>query len=525
MKMFRLVLAIIAFIFIITSVYIHLAKFIPFTIDDAYITFAHTKNYVEGEGLVFSKDSKIEATSSFLWALFLIPFEHALPYGAVIGSKVLGIIFVFFILIFTNLIFYKRNRNIFLSIAASFLIILSSPFMSWAVTGMENSLVALFLILSVFVFYLETNRKKGYFSAVLVFLLYLSRPEAFMFAIIFAFFRIFYFFVYQDKLKRWLLTWLAVLILLIGAYEIFGFLYYGYLLPCSAMAKLGIHKSYFVGLNYLTNYSSFIFTITFLISLISFTLLIILKLKKDLKKLRLLLIENSLNFILIALISAQFLFIIKVGGDWMPNGRFISHIIPLIIILLFEVFIYLFWQIKKRKYNTLIVNTMTAIVCTAYVFFFVHGNISIYKFAHPQFKHLQQAEESSLTEMVNLLNNLTKLKYDTVACSDVGRMSYSYKGKVLDWWGLANIEIATQNMSYGRLNPNIILSKKPKFIILYSNLPVLDTSAMKKGMARYSKAFAFNKEFNENYQQLFSTKFDDERYHVLFRRVDREEKD
>ncbi|MCB9679313.1 MAG: hypothetical protein H6737_29685 [Alphaproteobacteria bacterium] len=49
---------------------VHGARY-GFLCDDAYITFRHARNLVEGHGLVFNPSERVEGTSGFLWALQL----------------------------------------------------------------------------------------------------------------------------------------------------------------------------------------------------------------------------------------------------------------------------------------------------------------------------------------------------------------------------------------------------------------------------------------------------------------------
>jgi hypothetical protein len=69
---------------------VHAAAFLKFTIDDAYITFTYTKNLALGNGPVFAVGNHVEATSSMLWAVLLVPFEWLLHNGAITGAKILG---------------------------------------------------------------------------------------------------------------------------------------------------------------------------------------------------------------------------------------------------------------------------------------------------------------------------------------------------------------------------------------------------------------------------------------------------
>jgi hypothetical protein len=40
------------------------------------------------------------------------------------------------------------------------------------------------------------------------------------------------------------------------------------------------------------------------------------------------------SLLILSMLLAQWSFVVFVGGDWMPNSRFISHVIPLVLALL-----------------------------------------------------------------------------------------------------------------------------------------------------------------------------------------------
>lgn len=172
----------------------HAATFLRFTIDDAFITFTYTKNLIEGKGLVFAAGQHVEATSSMLWAILLLPFEAIFKEGAVIGSKVLGMLCVLSTAIVGSLLVRElsgSNRNPSLAcLLFSFLLAGASPFVVWAVYGMENGLVALILTASVLLFLRECRNGHGAASAFVIFLLETVRPEGFIYLPAFAGFRL-----------------------------------------------------------------------------------------------------------------------------------------------------------------------------------------------------------------------------------------------------------------------------------------------------------------------------------------------
>jgi hypothetical protein len=133
-------------------------------------------------------------------------------------------------------------------------------------------------------------------------------------------------------------------------------------------------------------------------------------------------------------------------------------------------------------------------------------------------KDLQESEERALAGMVHYLNKLPNSENALLAASDVGRPGYMFKGRVLDWWGLADEEIATTGQAQGRIEASTVLKRKPDYIILYSTEPDLRLDTMKENMAVFSRPFFDSPEFAANYAQIKSLRFRDKRWHVLFER-------
>ncbi len=201
----------------------------------------------------------------------------------------------------------------------------------------------------------------------------------------------------------------------------------------------------------------------------------------------------------------------------MPNARFLSHFIPLLLVLLVVLFSQVAMKLlpsKKSPTKNAAIFLISIFFFSAYYSFNAINSIFSYQI---QLK-LQGAEEHALSGMAALLNQLAEGKESVVACSDIGRMGYYFKGKVIDWWGLADEEVTQKGQALGQIDPALILRRKPDFIVLYSNEPILSSNSMQNNMAVYSKVFFDNPDFLLNYQQIDSLFFWNRRWHVLFQR-------
>lgn len=494
-----------------------LVVFLPFTIDDAYITFSHAKNFVNGHGLVFSREASVEATSSFLWAILLTPFEAFFPEGAKLGSKILGVLSICGT-IWAGIRLIKEvigtsAYTLPLSFIYAFAVITNSSFITWATYGMENGLMAFLLMVSTFLFVRETRLNRGILSSLPLILAEMCRAEGFMFVIIFATLRAFEFTTSRDRhTKTRCIRWFTLLACGIGAYETFGLLYYGYLLPNSATAKVTMPSwdTLVRGKEYLKDGPAALFVVVFAVVslLLSGT---IFRGRGG---------NSSFGWAALSLwpcLASQIAFSVIVGGDWMSNSRFFSHVFPLLLALT----ILTIWRlIGTSNLNapslTGKLSLRIAAICVALAY--MATNVEYSKKSWAFQNKLQIAEEQGVRGMAEKLNELDPDGTEVVACSDIGRIGYYYRGRVMDWYGLADEEIAQQHLSLSEKAASIVLARAPTFLVLYSNKPVLDASTMEFGEALHSRVFFNNPELSKSYEQIHVLPFWPDRYQVLFRR-------
>lgn len=501
----------------------HAAAFVRYTIDDAYITFTCSKNLALGEGPVFVPGERVESTSSMLWAVLLAPFE-AFGGNAPAGSKILGVGCLILALFVAVRLLARIRPSIRPGeqVAAGLLIAASSPFVVWSVYGMENGLVALLLVLSAYLFEGETEAGGGWRSAVPIMLLEAARPEGFMFVAFFLLLRFLHAMAGARDRRGYLMPWLAVLLVPLAAYEIGGLLYFGHILPNTVAAKVGMHLLPQIkhGLLYLVRGRSAVLTYTFIAALV----LAVPALFATARTLNRAALADAWRrhhgyLTAIGLVTLQLSFAVLVGGDWMPNGRFLSHVAPLIVIAL--VYGYSVLAAGAREVATVlpgIAPSLRIIAAGAMLFLIGYNAHTSERSIHGPVGELQASEDSALAGEIAFLEGVGKPE-DVVACSDIGRVGYYFRGRVLDWWGLANEEVTRLGQAMGNIRPETVLRHNPRFIVLYSTEPTLTPESMGHGMATYSQPFLASEEFRAHYRQVHSLKFADARYHVVFERV------
>lgn len=501
----------------------HAAAFLRYTIDDAYITFTSAKNLALGEGPVFVPGERVESTSSMLWAVLLAPFE-APGGGALVGSKILGVVCLLLALFFAVRLLTRIRPAIRPGerVAAGLLIAASSPFVVWSVYGMENGPVALLLVLAAYLFEEESRAREGWRSAIPIVLLETARPEGFMFVAFFLLLRFLHAAADARNRRGYLVPWLAVLLVPLAAYEIGGLLYFGHLLPNTVAAKVGMHLLPQIkhGLLYLVRGRSAVLTYTFLAALVlAVPALFATTRRLDRAALADAWRGHSGYLTVIGLVVLQMLFAVLVGGDWMPNGRFLSHAAPLIAIAL--VYGYSVLAAGAREVAGVlpgIAPSLRLIAAGALLFLIGYNVHTSERSIHGPVGELQASEDSALAGEVAFLDSVGTAN-DAVACSDIGRVGYYFRGRVLDWWGLANEEVTRLGEALGNIRAETVLRHRPRFIVLYSTEPTLTPESMGYGMATYSRPFLASEEFLAHYRQVRSFKFARARYHAVFERI------
>jgi hypothetical protein len=217
---------------------------------------------------------------------------------------------------------------------------------------------------------------------------------------------------------------------------------------------------------------------------------------------------------------AQLAFTLAVGGDWMPAGRFYAPAAPLLLVLWASGASALASGATARLPLTpaarrVVVATLALATATVIG---VRWWFALDPWLDRVVRPIAAADERTLTALAEDLNRVAA-PTDIVAAADVGRLGYLFRGEVLDWWGLANPEIAAAGQAWGHVQPEMILRHRPRFLVLYSTEPFLDPSTMGWGLAVTSRPFYEDPAFRQGYRLRRALFYSPGRYHLVFERV------
>ncbi len=218
----------------------HYLVFSAYFIEDAGISFAYARNFVEGEGFAtFAGGERVEGFSNPLWT-WLIAFFYALKIPVWTSSKILGAIFGAVTLPLSYLLARacRPGRDDGLPLLAPFFLASSTTFVVWNASGLENSLFSVLLAAGMWSVLREGQRDGGPpWSAVWFLLLALTRPEGILFAAIGGFFRAVVA-IRRGVVVKPILAWLAVFWIPFACYQAWRIHYFGWEWPNTYYAKL-----------------------------------------------------------------------------------------------------------------------------------------------------------------------------------------------------------------------------------------------------------------------------------------------
>ena len=291
-------------------------------IDDSYISLKYSYNIANGNGITYNtNDGPVEGYSNFLWVILNIPsvilFDDPLIMSKIFGI-ILLIISIFLIYKIINLFEIKYKFLIFIGI---FLFLSYPGTYYWYLAGLETPLYIFFILFASYLMIKEIKTNRFLYSSLAFLGLILTRIDAVV--PIFIILSIVLLAIILNKIqynKKYLIMNLLILISLTLVYNLFRYLYFNDIFPTTYYAKIiNTASKISTGFDYIGN----LFLLHPLLIAIPIVLIFINKIQKNYK------------FILLAfciLILTQLMYIIYIGGDWMPLYRFITPFTPLVII-------------------------------------------------------------------------------------------------------------------------------------------------------------------------------------------------
>lgn len=294
--------------------------------DDAYITLRTADNFVNGYGLTWNVTERVQAYTHPLWML-LLSFFYFFTRNAFLTPIILSIALSFVAMYI--LIKYIANDKLTVMLLF-FLMIYSKSFIDYTTSGLENPLSYILLITCYYLFFSVDSKKRLLLMSLLSSMAILNR-----FDLALLFIPPLIYVIFNTKHKK--IIHLVYGFLPLAGWFLFSLIYYGFLLPNTAYAKLnaGIPQSdYFEkGFQYFIN-SLQNDPLTLMVILLAFVISIYNILKvKDFKY-----IAPASSIILYNI------YILYIGGDFM-SGRFFSVPFALALIII------AYYKIEVSKNN------------------------------------------------------------------------------------------------------------------------------------------------------------------------------
>lgn len=291
--------------------------------EDAYIAYRYVHQFIDGNGLVFNIGERVEGYSDFLW-IIIISATSKLGIEIPIAGRLLGLFFSILTVLFSYYLGKLLNKGSENSgLITAYLVSVFGIFACYGLSGLEVPLFSFFILSILYC----CVKQKWLLSGLITSLAIMTHPDGILIAIGVAVFILLSKAVVSFKLKAMAFSLLGFLILFLP-WTIWRIEYYGYLLPNAMAAKKGL--PFALELKHGKNYLFSFFRMYWPISLLLFGAALVFFRSLFMKKSK---ISPELGFLSIILIL-NILFVLFVGGDWMPQWRFISPFAPVIILLI-----------------------------------------------------------------------------------------------------------------------------------------------------------------------------------------------
>ena len=211
-------------------------------VDDAYISLRYSKNFAEGQGVVFNPGEKVEGYTCFLWVsiLALVCRMHGDP---VVWCRVLAVLAGALTVVLTGiaaLSVRKEGKLTGWALLPVMLVAFSPALVFWGAAGMETMLFGLLYFASGLVLAGgAVGTKRVVVAALLAVLCAMTRPNGVLLGPVAVMFLLLQFGMPIKQRLRLIIYYSAVFFLFFGVYFIWRYSYYGYLLPNTFYAKVG----------------------------------------------------------------------------------------------------------------------------------------------------------------------------------------------------------------------------------------------------------------------------------------------
>ena len=428
--------------------FVIIADNLNFTQDDAYISYRFATNYLNGDGLVYNAEERVEGFTNFGWVIYLILWG-SLGANFIVVSKISGLIFGagIIILTFTIALNIVGKNNWMHALLPSYLIGVNPSLAYWSPAGLETAAFGFFVMLS-FYFYLKRNPLLISSLLIAVWI----RPEGALVAALFILVEL----IAGKRRLYYVALCIVIAFFLSVPFIFFKLFYYGSIFPNPFYAKTALIANQFKdGLTY-----SKLFFIDYgfygaglIIPLVFF--------RKLTYKTKI-----CLYFFLLYLI-----YIIAIGGDFLKVHRFYIPVMGLYAILITVSLSLILKNIaQKWRYILMIMISVSLLFLTYYL-------------PIESIKLINMYEKGFTNKMAHLAESI-KASDDTkfsAALPTIGIFAYKLIGhRVIDMVGLTDSTIARHSeipipgmkltWKEKKHNSMYILSNEPDYIVFSTEM-------------------------------------------------------
>lgn len=288
--------------------------------DDAYISYRYACNWADGRGPVFNAGERVEGYSNFL-LVTLLAGVHRLGGDVVTFSRTLGTLSLWGLILLVFLMLQRiLRRSAWLALAGAFIVTLQASLAVWGRSGMETVPQACLVFLAQFTFLRERSSERSYWLSGLIWAgVALMRSDGFVHV---GATLLFCGFSRRDRRRAWtlLVPFLAVFL----PYFLWRWQYYGFFFPNPYYLRTGGDLfQQLRGLFYVHNY------LNAFGGLLAFSLPLLLVVFRDPAR-------DAARLYLGTCVVVFGLYVVWVGGDYMPMGRFFVPIVAPLAILQIE---------------------------------------------------------------------------------------------------------------------------------------------------------------------------------------------
>ena len=303
--------------------------------EDAYITFRYALNLASGNGPVFNPGERVEGYSNFLWMIVLSALHRLFGIDIPLIARVLGVGAALLTIVLTYRLSLKVTEgHRHASLIAALIVAASGSFVAYGPSGMETSLFVLLTVSTV----LCTISELWTWTGLLVGLSTMTRPEGLLFLPPLAGWILLTRKPLQDRLRH-ILVVTGSFSALVLPWTLWRWQYYGHLIPNALQAKMGMDIIYqiLLGIKYLYEFGLAHAPLLVILAVVTAAVLAN-RSRTDFASFRP--IDRLLGSVVIVFV----LFVVSVGGDWMPAWRFLAPIVPLGSVLLLSL-----WHVNIKE--------------------------------------------------------------------------------------------------------------------------------------------------------------------------------